>query len=321
MTMTTREVLEAVAEGRMSPEEAATRLAGGGEGVALRRVRVKAATRTVRVIGDPGVSEVAVSGLHEVRREGDTLVVSAHPAEGGGGFAFVPPDFGKLVAEGTAKARRAASQAAREAARMAYAAKRSEWGPPSAGRGRHRNDWKRDMKEEWRERTYSAGRAGLGDWMGASGWSGVHNQFGMWVEPLVVRVNPSLAVDADVSAGSLEVKGVRGAVGVDLAFASATLDGLVGPVDVRAQAATVRVRGAITEGSSKIRGDAAALFVSLAPTSDVAVHASCELGRLRVTRGEEVLAPGEALVVGTGRASMDIEASMGSIEVRVGEAL
>ncbi|MGH9129138.1 MAG: hypothetical protein ACRDY2_09260 [Acidimicrobiales bacterium] len=330
--MTTREILEAVAAGRITPEEAAARLAAGSEGVGLRRVRVRAATRTVRVLGDPGVSEVAVEGLHEVRREGDTLVVSAHPAEGGGGFAFVPPDLGRLVSEGKARARQAAQQAAREAARMAYAAGRPAWAPPP-GRGRHRNDWKREWKRDWKgEWTQDSERAewqGWPEWprrpewrdfVGGPGGSGAPNragEFGHWVEPLVIRVNPRLAVDADVSAGSLEVRGVKGAVGVDLAFASATLEGVSGPLDVRAQAATVRVRAALTEGTSRIRGDAVALYVALQQASDVTVHARCDLGRLRMSRGDEVLAPGESLVVGTGRASLDIEASMGSVEVRV----
>ncbi|MGH9130581.1 MAG: hypothetical protein ACRDWV_02670, partial [Acidimicrobiales bacterium] len=181
--MTTREVLEEVAAGRMSPEEATARLAGGG-GAALRRVRVKAATRTVRVIGDPGVSEVAVSGLHQVRREGDTLVVLAHPGEGGGGFSFVPPDVGRLVAEGKARARQAATQAAREAARVAYAAGRPGWAPRSSARGRQQRkdfvrDWKRDAKgewdQEWAPRRDHSGRPGWGswsDWMGGPGGPG-----------------------------------------------------------------------------------------------------------------------------------------------------
>ncbi len=301
MTTTTREVLEAVAAGRMSPEEAADRLAGGGGGVALRRVRVRAATRAVRVVGDAGVSEVAVEGLHQVRREGDTLVVSAHPAEGGGGFAFVPPDLGRLVAEGRARARQVAQSAAREAARVAYSAGRPAWAPPPSSRGQYRKEWKGWMG---------------GDWMGHGDWGDFHG----WADPLVIRVNPRLAVDADVSAGSLSVSGVRGPVGVDVAFASATLEGLRGPIDVRAQAANVRFRGALSEGASRVRGDAAAIFITLAPSSDVVVHSRCDFGRLRVSRGDEVVAPGEAVVIGSGRASLDIEASMGAVEVRVEEA-
>jgi hypothetical protein len=316
MTMTVREVLEAVAAGRMSAEEAAGRLAGGGGGVELRRVRVRAATRAVRVVGDSGVSEVAVSGLHEVRREGDTLVVAAHPAEGGGGFAFVPPDLGRLVAEGKAKVRHAAREAAREASRVAYAAGRPSWAPPP-GPGRSRKDWREWMGgSDWMGRGDWAGKgewAGKGDWTGRPGWSG-------WSEPLVIRVNPQLAVDVDLSAGSLEVSGVRGPVSVDVSFASATLEGLSGPIDVRAQAATVRFRGALTQGASRVRADAAAIFVFLAPESDVVVHSTCELGRLRVVRGEHAVAPGEELVLGRGRASLDIEASMGSVLVRADEA-
>lgn len=299
MGMTRREILEAVAAGRLSAEEAATLLEAGEAASVLRRVRVRAATRTVRVVGDEGVSEVAVDGLHEVRREGDTIFVAAHPGEGGGGFAFVAPDLGKLVAQGRVRARQAAQGAAREAARMAYAAGRPSWAPPAGGRpwewGQHRPEWRQGT--DWQ------------DWHDCQ----------RWVEPLVVRVNPRLAVDADVSAGSLEVGGVRGPLSVDLAFASATLEGVGGPLDVRAQAATVRIRGAIKQGSSRVRGDAASLSVSLSPGSDVVVHARCDLGRLRVLRDGTPLAPGEDLVVGGGRASLDIEASMGSVEVRVEE--
>lgn len=308
----------------MSPEEAAARL-GGGPGVggdtgggALRKVRVRAATRTVRIIGDPGVSEVAVEGLHEVRREGDTLVVSAHPAEGGGGFAFVPQDLGRLMAEGKAKARAAAHHAAREAARVAYAAGRPSWAPPGRGAagqgwmgGPGRMGWGRPGGAD-----HPAGTAGSSAGSPWPDWF----EFQRWVEPLVVRVNPRLAVDADVSAGSLELSGVRGAVNVDVSFASASLEGVCGPLDVRAQAATVRIKGAVTQGTSSVRGDAAALFVTLAAGSDVTVRSRCELGRLRAVRGEQVLSPGEDLVVGRGSASLDIEASMGSVEVRVEEA-
>lgn len=313
--MTRREILEAVAAGRLSAEEAAALLDAsdlgvGDAAVVLRRVRVRAATRTVRVVGDEGVSEVAVEGLHEVRREGDTLVVAAHPGEGAGGFAFVAPDLGRLVAEGRVKARQAAHAAAREAARVAYAAGRPAWAPPPASRGRYRKDWR-----EWMPGP---------DWPGSarpeSGWPD-WREFQGWVEPLVVRMNPRLALDAEVSAGALEVSGVRGPIGVEVAFASATLDGVAGPVDVRAQAATVRISGAIRQGSSRVRGDAASLSVRLAPGSDVRVRASCELGRLRILRGEIVSEPGEELVVGAGRASLDIEASMGSVEVRAPEGV
>lgn len=310
MRMTTREVLEAVAAGRMSPDEAAVRLAERDPGVALRRVKVRAATRTVRVVGDPGVSEVAVEGLHEVRREGDTLVVAAHPAEGRGGFAFVQQDLGRLVEEGRARARQVAQVAAREAARMAFSAGRPSWTPRSSRGGSGRN-W----KSSWQPEREGTGWRQQADWMGRAGWG----DFQGWSEPLVIRVNPRFAVDADVSAGSLELTGVSGPVGVDVAFASANLDDLPGPIEVRAQASTVRIRGALSEGASRVRADAAAVFVTLAATSDVVVHSRCDLGRLRVSRGEEVLGIGEALVIGAGRASLDIEASMGAVEVRVEE--
>src|SRR3982074_45769 len=92
-----REILEAVAEGRMSPDEAAARLEQAAARPAdvgapppraeplrseprARRVRISAAARTVRVTGDPSVSEAEVDGPHRVWREAEDLIIS-----GGGG--------------------------------------------------------------------------------------------------------------------------------------------------------------------------------------------------------------------------------------------
>lgn len=291
MTDTQRTILEDVAAGRLSPEEAAARLGRApgqgprrsqppppGSSPTVRSVQVRAAARTVRVVGDPMVAEVAAEGLHQVHREGDTLVVTAHrrdDAGGGGSFAFVGPDLGWL-------ARRAWSEAERRGRGRGRAWPRGEWPPPPWGR------------PDWR------------DW---------HRL----VEPLVVRVNPSLAVEADVSAGSLTVSGLLGPLEVDVSAGSAALEDVGGPVTVRAQAASVRLRGRLDTGASSIRCDAGSVSVTLEPGSDVKVTARAELGRVRVGPAGEDWALGQTtkdLVVGAGRASLDIEATMGAIDVR-----
>jgi hypothetical protein len=105
-----REILTAVAEGRMSPEEAAARLAGeetarGDERPGddrhddqpIRRVRVKGTFRHARVYADPGVREAVAEGPHVARREGDTLIIESeqnlpgftfHHGGRRGGFPF-----------------------------------------------------------------------------------------------------------------------------------------------------------------------------------------------------------------------------------------
>jgi len=117
MTPTEREILEAVANGRMSPAEAAEHLdegrragpvedvegrdapptepaepaegrdappgdgaratgrAGTGSGLC---VRVSASARSVRVVGDPTVTEATVEGSHQVRREENALVIDGN---------------------------------------------------------------------------------------------------------------------------------------------------------------------------------------------------------------------------------------------------
>jgi hypothetical protein len=86
-----RAILSAVADGSLSPQEAAERLhalshpdeapaaepaappPAGGEGVV--RVRVEASARKVEIIGDPSVREAVAEGPHRAWRDGDTLVI------------------------------------------------------------------------------------------------------------------------------------------------------------------------------------------------------------------------------------------------------
>jgi len=72
--MTRREVLEAVAAGRLAPTEA-VRLLDAPAGDA-RTVRLRSAYQAVDIVADPGVAEVVIAdGTHPVRREGDVVVV------------------------------------------------------------------------------------------------------------------------------------------------------------------------------------------------------------------------------------------------------
>ncbi len=72
--MTRRQVLEAVAAGRLAPAEAARLLDAPAGGA--RSVRLRSAYQAVDVVADPEVAELVIAdGAHPVRREGDVLVV------------------------------------------------------------------------------------------------------------------------------------------------------------------------------------------------------------------------------------------------------
>jgi hypothetical protein len=288
MTQREREILEAVASGRMSPEEAAARLeqttqadppegrdappaesaqpaaaegrdappndggqtsAGAGTGTGLS-VRVAASARSVRVVGDPTVAEATVEGSHRVRREGDALVIDGNiELDEPGGFAF----------EG----------------------RRPPW----------------------------------------------HRQWANWrrfAEPLVVRVHPACSVEAEVSAGSLSVVGVTGPLHVLIAAGSARLEGTASPFDVEARAGAVRLRGRLDSGESRIRCEAGSVNVQLTRGSDVRVRARADLGRVRVHGAsgyEPQLGSQREVIIGAGTATLDIETAMGSVDVQSDEPL
>jgi hypothetical protein len=284
-----REILEAVAEGRMSPDEAATLLeqarvrewgattgadatdatvaadtaagagkvgftsdfagdagaAAPGSAALVAGVRISAAARTVRIIGDPSVNEAEIDGVHRAWREGDTLNISGGDDIGGQGFSF-------------------------------------------RSRRRSYRDW-RDWPEmaEWRRIT----------------------------EPLVVRVNPRLAVVAELSAGSLSVLGINGPVTADLAAGSARLESVSGPLDVTARAGSVRIQGQLTSGTSRVRCDAGSVAIRLDPGSSVRVRAHVELGRVRMHGQGGELSGACDVVVGGGEGLLDIEAAMASVDI------
>lgn len=93
-----RSILTQVAEGTLSPDEAAERLselggaptdgrgdttpgsAAGGErglppGAPATSLRITGSVRMIEIIGDPTVAEAVAEGPHDARREGDVLVI------------------------------------------------------------------------------------------------------------------------------------------------------------------------------------------------------------------------------------------------------
>ncbi|MGH8933302.1 MAG: SHOCT-like domain-containing protein [Egibacteraceae bacterium] len=100
-----RIILEDVAEGRLSPEEAAERLDALGDTPGrqrsepgepqrdtppppegIKRVRISGVVGTLAVIGEPGVAGGSATGAHRARYEGDTLVIEAGDEGSGGWF-------------------------------------------------------------------------------------------------------------------------------------------------------------------------------------------------------------------------------------------
>jgi len=256
-----RKILAAVAGGLIAPAEAADALDALGDptgsgpdtvsppppGPDLARVRVLASARVVRIVGDAGVREAVADGPHELRREGDTLVVSGETDEGGEG-SFV-----------------------------------------SSGPG-------------WRVR--------------ARVDNGPH--------ALTVRMNPDLALDAEVSAGSLDVRGVRGPIRGELAAATVRISGFAGPLDLDATAGRIDASGVLDGGSSRVRCQAGRLTLRLEHGSSVRISGRATVGKM-VLPGDETATPRSGrrrladerqVVVGGGSGTLDVEVNTGTAVVR-----
>jgi hypothetical protein len=268
-----RALLEAVAAGELSAEEAARRLEEADLDEELgptetydepaptevlrdggsKRVHVDATAGSVRVIGDPGVASVLVDGDHEVEEQGDTIVVRCSPIL----------DFNDLS---------------------------ERW------RDRDRDDF------GFRGGTFRFGSLGL-----AKGKLHV-----------TIRVNPDLPLSAHMAAGSLNVRGMRGPIDVDVDAGSARLHEVRSPLHASIRAGSLSVDGRFDHGESRIHCDMGAASIRLDRKSDVRVTASVDLGRCDVRLDDEDEPSnrrGGEWVLGDGTGSLVVHGSMSSVSV------
>src|SRR5437870_5083469 len=90
-----RDILRRVAEGTLSPAEAAVLLSQVEadetpvQGNGVRRIRIAGQFGTARVVGDPSVREAVAEGPHRARREADELIIESEAlSDADRGFRF-----------------------------------------------------------------------------------------------------------------------------------------------------------------------------------------------------------------------------------------
>lgn len=101
MSDQTRQILEDVASGTITPDEAAALIAqikeeGGPTEVAgrdepVRRIQIKAGAVRLTIVGDPTVAEAVAEGPHTMRRDGDSLLIDTNTSMGDGDFSVEAP--------------------------------------------------------------------------------------------------------------------------------------------------------------------------------------------------------------------------------------
>lgn len=133
---------------------------------------------------------------------------------------------------------------------------------------------------------------------------------------LLIRVNPKLVVDVELTTGGLRVEGMPHLGRIRVTAAGSTLEGVRQVEDLLAQAGGVTVEGPISEGRSRLRVESGSLNVTLSTGANVAVSGDATLGRISW--------PGDGgdvheYVVGNGSARLQLSVLMGMATLKVEE--
>ena len=136
---------------------------------------------------------------------------------------------------------------------------------------------------------------------------------------LTVRMNPTLALNASVQAGSVRIDGVRGPIQGEVQAGNCQVSGFRGPLDFVIQMGNLSASGRLDAGDSKVRCEMGSVKINLEKGSSVRVHARSTLGKVsiegestdRVNLGQT----GKEVTVGSGAGSLDVECTMGNVRV------
>ncbi|TCC39635.1 hypothetical protein [Kribbella sindirgiensis] len=130
---------------------------------------------------------------------------------------------------------------------------------------------------------------------------------------LSIRVNPHLQVEVEVTGGSVNAERLPGLTRVRVTAGTAKVTDVDGPIDVLVQAGSASLDAQITKGRSRVRVESGTAQVALRRGSDVHVHTESQLGR--VTWSGAVSGQSKDVEIGRGRAALDVEVLVGTAQI------
>lgn len=139
---------------------------------------------------------------------------------------------------------------------------------------------------------------------------------------LNVRMRPDLPLTLQAQAASVQVEGVTGPISGDVQAGSLSVEGSRGPFDLTVQAGSLTIAGPINQGTSRVRCEAGSVHIVLRPGSSVRIVTHSTLGYVSLPgegtgRIDDFLMGGRTreVTVGSGEARLEVEATMGSVRV------
>lgn len=133
-------------------------------------------------------------------------------------------------------------------------------------------------------------------------------------QELVIRVNPAIKLDVEVTAGGLRVSDVRHLGDVRITGGNANLQGVESFETVLVQAGNATISGAIRSGRCTINVESGNCKLKLSKDSNVTVKA--ETKAARISWPGTVQGAIDEYVIGNGSARIEISAVAGNVSVR-----
>lgn len=138
---------------------------------------------------------------------------------------------------------------------------------------------------------------------------------------LTIRMNPDLALNANVQAGNLRIDGVHGSITTDVQAGNCKVADFRGSINLAVAAGNVSASGKLDTGASKVRCEMGSVKILLDKSSSVRISARTTMGKISIEgNGGERSILGTAdkdVTIGSGAATLDIECTMGNVKVAV----
>ena len=136
---------------------------------------------------------------------------------------------------------------------------------------------------------------------------------------LTVRMNPDLALVANVQAGSVRVEGVHGSITSEVQAGNFIASDIRGPLNLVVQAGNVQASGRIDSGASKVRCEMGSVKINLEKGSSVRISTRTTLGKVAIegagTDRAGIAPGGREVTIGSGAGTLEVECTMGSVKV------
>jgi hypothetical protein len=145
------------------------------------------------------------------------------------------------------------------------------------------------------------------------------NGFDIQRRKLTVRMNPDLALVANVQAGNVRVDGVHGPITSEVQAGNCKVADFRGTLNLVVQAGNVTASGRLDSGASKVLCEMGSVKINLEKGSSVRISARTTMGKVAIEGGGTEHAgvgqPGRDVTIGSGAATLDVECTMGSVKV------